>query len=237
METTTTNGAPDLQARLQDPQTRAALTRLLDRLDTIDRAVDVLERLEAQLPGGLSTAMDIVDAELTAAADRGVVLDERVGEALSLAEKLTEPRTASALHELLDRLDRLAPLIEWLDAAPEALAMATDVFDDEVRRLHDAGVDPEQGLRDALGALGRLAALFRTDEFRALLDSGVLDPRTLKVIGRLGTALVETQDEAARGETPSRGLFGLLGALRDDDVRRTIGFLTRFAQTFGRQLR
>jgi len=82
-----------------------------------------------------------------------------------------------------------------------------------------------------------LSEVFRTDEFRALLDSGVLDPEALQVIGGLGTALVESQKEATRGETPKRGMFGLLGALRDPDVQHAVGFLTSFAKRFGRQLR
>jgi uncharacterized protein YjgD (DUF1641 family) len=306
METTTpTNGTPSLEKRLHEPDTAAALNRLLDRLDTIERAVDTLERIETQLPGALSTATDVVDAELTRAADRGVVLDERAGEALRLAEKLTEPATARVLGRLIDRLDRLEQLadladtlpgavattadtldealtraadrgvvldermreglamleaitepstaraltalversdqIEQLvtlaDTAPDAIATVVDALDAEYARLAEQGFDPEQAVRDAAGALGRLSELFRTDEFQALLDSGVLDPKALRVVGSLGSALVESQSEADRGETPERGLFGLVGALRDPDVQRAIGFLTGVAKRFGQNLR
>jgi uncharacterized protein YjgD (DUF1641 family) len=305
METTTrSNGAPDLRKRLQDPEIRASLNHLLDRLDAIERAVDTVERLEEQLPTAFVMATDAFDEAATGAADRGVVLDERTREALRLAERLTEPRTVDVLTRLIDRLDRLEQLADLADRlpgavataadsvddaltraaergvvldervgrglrmlealtepttaaalervigraaeierltalaeqAPAALATAVDVFDAEADRLIDRGYNPEQVLRQAVAALGRLGELSQSDEFQTLLECGVLNPKTLQAVGSLGAALADSQQEAERGETPRRGLFGLLGALRDPDVQRTIGFLTGFARRFGRQL-
>ena len=305
MDSTQTNGAVNLEKRLQDPDTRAALVHLLDRLDTIERVVDALDRLEQQMPGAVRTGADMLDEELTRAADRGVVFDERAGEALRLAEKLTEPDTVDVLTRLIDRLDRLEALASMADQlpdaamvaadsiddvltraaergvvvderareglmllekmtepetaaalgavldraehlerlsalaedAPDAIATVVDILDTEYARAAERGYDPEQILRRSFNALGQLGDLFQSDEFEALLESGVLDPEALQAVGSLGSALVDTQKEARRGETPQRGFFGLLGALRDDDVQRAIGFITTFAKKFGQNLR
>ena len=304
-DTTPTDGTSALEKRLQDPATREKLTHLLEKLDTIEEAIDTLDRLERQMPALLQTTADVVDEELTRAVDRGVVLDERAGEALHLAEKLTEPETVKVLTALIDRLDRLEQLAELADQLPDAAMVTVDTIDDALTRAADRGVvvderareglrllekltepettaaleqildrsdqlekltalaedapaaiatvvdildaeyaraaaqgyDPERTLRQAFGALSRLGELFRTDEFKALLDSGVLDPKALQVVGSLGSALVDTQKEASAGETPAQGLFGLLGALRDPDVQRAIGFVTTFAKKFGQKLR
>ena len=305
MDSTQTNGAVNLEKRLQDPDTRAALVHLLDRLDTIERVVDALDRIEQQMPGAVRTGADMLDEELTRAADRGVVFDERAGEALRLAEKLTEPDTVDVLTRLIDRLDRLEALASMADQlpdaamvaadslddaltraaergvvvderareglmllekmtepetaaalgavldrsehlerlsalaedAPDAIATVVDILDTEYARAAERGYDPEQILRRSFNALGQLGDLFQSDEFEALLESGVLDPEALQAVGSLGSALVDTQKEARRGETPQRGFFGLLGALRDDDVQRAIGFITTFAKKFGQNLR
>jgi uncharacterized protein YjgD (DUF1641 family) len=304
METTHTNGAVDLEKRLQDPETREALVHLLDRLDTIERAVDLLDRLEHQMPHAIETGADMLDDELTRAAERGVVFDERAGEALRLAEKLTEPETVDVLTALLDRLDRLEQLAALADqvpdaamitvdsidealtraaergvvlderaqeglvllekmtepdtaqalgavldraehlerlselaaSAPDVIATVVDMLDAEYARAAEKGYDPERLLRQTIGSLGRLGELFQSDEFEALLDSGVLDPEALEAVGSLGSALVESQKEAQRGETPQRGFFGVIGALRDPDVQRAIGFVMSFAKKFGRAL-
>jgi len=305
MDSTQTNGAVNLEKRLQDPETREALVHLLDRLDTIERAVDALDRLEEQLPDAVRTGADVLDEELTRAAERGVVFDERAGEALRLAEKLTEPDTVDVLTRLIDRLDRLEALASMADQlpdaamvavdsvddaltraaergvvideraregltllekmtepetaaalgavldraehlerlsalaeeAPDAIATVVDMLDSEYARAAERGYDPEQILRQSFSALGRLGDLFQSDEFEALLESGVLDPEALQAVGSLGSALVESQKEARRGETPRKGFFGLLGALRDPDVQRAIGFVTSFAKKFGQNLR
>lgn len=305
MDTTRTNGAVDLDKRLQDPETREALVHLLDRLDTIERAVDALERIERQMPDAVEMTADVIDEELTRAAERGVVLDERAGGALQLAEKLTEPHTVEVLTALMDRLDRLEQLAELADQlpdaalvtvdsiddaltraadrgvvvderareglmllekmtepetaaalgavidraehlerlsalaedAPDAIATAVDILDAEYAKAAQSGYDPEQILRQAFSSLSRLGELFQSDEFEALLDSGVLDPEALQAVGSLGSALVESQKEAQRGGIPKRGLFGLFGALRDPDVQHAVGFITTFAKKFGRDLR
>lgn len=305
MDTTHPNGAVDLEKRLQDPETREALVHLLDRLDTIERAVDLLDRLEDQMPGAIETGADILDEELTRAADRGVVLDERAGQALQLAERLTEPETVEILTALIDRLDQLEQLAaladqlpdatmvavdsidealtraaergvvlderareglvllekmtepdtakalgavldraehlerlaELAETAPDLIATVVDILDAEYARAAEHGYDPERLLRQTLGSLRRLGDLFQSDEFEALLDSGVLDPEALQTVGSLGSALVESQKEADRGETPRRGFFGMIGALRDPDVQRAIGFVLSFAKKFGQALR
>jgi len=305
MDTTRTNGAVDLEKRLQDPETREALVHLLDRLDTIERAVDALERIEQRLPDAVEMTADVVDDELTRAAERGVVFDERAGGALQLAEKLTEPQTVEVLTALMDRLDRLEQLAELADQLPDAAMITVDSIDDALTRAAERGVvfderareglmllekmtepetaaalgavidraehlerlsalaeeapdaiatvvdildaeyakaaargyDPENILRQAFSSLSRLGELFQSDEFEALLDSGVLDPEALQAVGSLGSALVESQKEAQEGEIPKRGLFGLFGALRDPDVQHAVGFITTFAKKFGRNLR
>lgn len=301
MERTQTNGADALEKRLQDPETRQVLARLLDRLDTIEEVMDTLQ----QMPDVLRTTTDVVDDELTRAADRGVVLDERAQEALTLAEKLTEPETVDVLSTLIDRLDQLEDVARLAEDVPDATMVAVDTIDDALTRAADRGVvvderareglmllekmtepdtaaalgalldraeplerlsalaeempdviatvvdildteyaeaarkghDPEQLLRQTFSSLSRLSELFQSDEFEALLDSGVLDPEALQAVGSLGSALVESQKAAQRDEIPERGFFGLLGALRDPDVQHAVGFITTFAKKFGQNLR
>ena len=51
METTTySKGAPSLEKRLRDPDTVEKLNRLLDRLDTIERAVGLSNDWNASSP-------------------------------------------------------------------------------------------------------------------------------------------------------------------------------------------
>lgn len=215
-----TNGTTSLEERLNNPETAEALHRLLDRLDTIEEAVERLEALTAQGPAMAAMMTDMADDVYHTAEEAGIDLDERLRLALQLAERLTAPRTVAVLTTLTDRMDQLEQLIAMADQAPGFVAMAADMFDDVYRAAEEAGHDPEQMLRRSLTALS------------TLLQSGLLAPEAVDLAGQAGDALA-----ASREETPEVGLLGLLRALRDPDVQRALGFFTAFSKQFGRRLR
>lgn len=84
-------GTLTLQQRLHDPQTVAALTRLLDGIDTLEQTVNTLTRLLEQGAGLVSMATDTVAAAFRQAAAAGVDVAARLRAALQMAEKLTAP--------------------------------------------------------------------------------------------------------------------------------------------------
>lgn len=78
----------------------------------------------------------------------------------------------------------------------------------------------------------QLQPMLQSQEFAGLMNSGVLNPQTLTIVGEAGNALVETMEASHQPV----GLFGLMGALRDPDVQRGLGFLVEFGKRFGRKL-
>jgi uncharacterized protein YjgD (DUF1641 family) len=85
------------------------------------------------------------------------------------------------------------------------------------------------------GAALRFGAVMDADKVRALealLQSGVLDPAALQIIGGLGRALIDT----ASARPAPIGVIGLLRALGDPDIQRALGFLMNFAARFGSRL-
>ncbi len=218
------NGTVRIEERLSQPDTAAALNRLLDRLDTIEEAIDRLEAAMTLAPATAAMAADVVDDAYRSAEKAGVDLDERLHLALQLAERLTAPRTVEVLTKLTDRIERFDRLIEMADRVPDFAAMAVDVFDDAYRAAEQAGHDPEAATRRSMAALV------------ALVESGAFDPAAIETIGKAGDALAACREKTSE-KPPEVGLFGLLRALRDPDVRRALGFLAVFGQAFGRQLR
>jgi uncharacterized protein YjgD (DUF1641 family) len=156
--------------------------------------------------------------------DRNALVLERIDQRLARVE------AALARAEALER------------AVPAAIATATDTFDDLVDRLGAKGIDIDERLHDLLDALERLTSpealralstLFdKLELVQHLLDSGILAEPSVDVVGKAGNALA-----AARAEAPPElGLWGAARAMSDEDVKRAVGFLMRFAQLFGRSL-
>jgi hypothetical protein len=151
---------------------------------------------------------------------------------------------ASATLQALDERTRaiaevaegLRPLIALAQQAPAFAAIALDAFDEMMRMAGDKGIDVERGLLNGAEAALRFGATMdaaKVREIDALLNSSVLAPTTLQIIGELGRALTETA--ATR---PSRlGVLGLFKALGQPEVQRALKFLVTFAERFGRRLR
>ncbi|MCB9008570.1 MAG: hypothetical protein H6656_14575 [Ardenticatenaceae bacterium] len=101
----------------------AALTRLLDRIESLEQTVNTLADLVQQGPGMAAMVGDMVDETVRSTAARGVDVEQRLQTALTLAEKLTAPA-------MVDKLDRLLALA---DEAPGMAAMVGDMVDETVR--------------------------------------------------------------------------------------------------------
>jgi uncharacterized protein YjgD (DUF1641 family) len=161
----------------------------------------------------------------------------------TLIERLEEPGIADALVRLLDRLDTLNRALDTVqrvadlaEQAPKFIAMAVDSADEVVRHGAMAGIDIEKGVIQGTAAALRFGATMgpeKVQALEALLESEVLDPPALRVIGQLAGAL----SAAARTTTRPMGPLGLLKALAHPDMQRALGFLSDVGKHLGQRLR
>ena len=71
----------------------------------------------------------------------------------------------------------------------------------------------------------------------SMLESGMLDKEVIATLGYLGRAGVQTYHEVNEQPVePVGGLFSLLKASRDPEVRKTIGFGLAMAKAFAKHL-
>lgn len=275
-----TEAGQNLQERLNNEKTLRALDHLLARIDTLETAVDRLATLMEQGPGMISMAADTVDETARRAADNGIYLEERLSNALHLAERLTAPETVEKINALLtlaeqapgmismmaDAVDeeirhacdrgvnidkrlgtalrlaeritdpqmeeRLNTLLDLSDQMPGMLAMTMDILDEGYRKAADAGLDLQTLFNQGAFALKQMVALLSSEEFKALMASGVLSPQTLNVVAQAGEALTESQ----QAEHKKAGLFATMRALSDPDRKRAMGFVLTFMKNFGKKL-
>ena len=284
-----TNGSPSLkqtravrqlQERLNDEQTLHSLDHIVERIGTLEKAVDRLANLLEQGPGMVGMAADMADEAYRQSAAKGIDIEQRLGAALHLAEKLTAPETVEKINTLLavadqvpvmismtaDAVDeeirhacdrgvnidkrvgtalrmaekitdpkmeeRFNQLLDLSDQMPGLTAMVIDILDEGYRKAVSQGLDLETLAQQGAFALKQMVALLGSEEFKALMSSGVLSPSTLNVVSQAGEALIESQ----QAEHKKVGLFGTMRALGDPDRKRAMGFVMTFMKNFGRKL-
>ncbi|MFO0586651.1 MAG: DUF1641 domain-containing protein [Polyangiaceae bacterium] len=209
----------------------AVLLRIDERLARVERSLESAAAVTA--PSTVAIAVDTLDSFAAKAQERGVDLDARLGSALRLVERLTDPKTERALTAVLDLADR----------APTMMAAFVDTADSLADRANDMGIDLDDRLRVLARVVERLTApealaavealLAKVDSLKAVLSSGILDPTALATVATAGDALAK----AAAAPPSTMGLFGALRASSDPEVQTALSFLVRFAHAFGADLK
>lgn len=149
-----------LQARLSSEKTLKALDHLLARIDTLEQAVERLADIMQQGPGLVSMATDSIDETVKVAAAKGIDLEERLANALHLAEQLTSPQMVNQLSQLFAMMEQL----------PGLSAMAIDMVDEGYRVAASQGISIEQRLTLALQLAERLTQPAVVERLHAVLD-------------------------------------------------------------------
>ena len=131
------------------------------------------------------------------------------------SSQVTEEELSEELKQAIDENpEAIAGFIQRLDLTNELLdvvSLGTKAMDDEM-------VTSIVGTATRLGELANEAS----------------DPKTVRNIDKLMTALREAGDPE---NTPdSTGTLGLFSELRDEDVRKGLGFLVGLAKSLGKTL-
>ena len=157
-----------------------------------------------------------------------------------LEAMLADPETRQALAVIVANAPTLAALSAMATALLQRGPEIADNVNVLVRQLRVEGAGDENAIGGAIGSLAALAPLApalaeRTDTITSFLDSPVLAPEVVAVVGRIGQAAVEA-DAATRGQQAHvGGAFAILRELKDPGVQEGLAFLFAFAKAFGRQ--
>jgi hypothetical protein len=148
---------------------------------------------------------------------------------------------------LLDKSDKLAFFAELLEGFLQRSEGLLESASQSVGQLGRAGttalkkslenVDLDD-LKSASGQLQGMLPLLRdfATELGALKEAGFFDVEVVRIIGRAGRAMAATARDPKALSSETRGIFSLLGLLKDPDIARSLNFVISFARHFGGDL-
>ncbi|MCS6865904.1 MAG: DUF1641 domain-containing protein [Gemmataceae bacterium] len=252
--TATLSPSQRLLQRLDDPQTAAALERLLDRLDWLAFVVEATDgflRRGEQLTDNIHDALSEVTQPLAATDSWAEQIPQLVTAVTKLApvltspaltrlieagllERLAAPTTLAALHQLLDQLPLLAFGAASIDGF---LRRGEELTENVAESLQEVRVFQwpleAKKLQQVLSSVPKVI-----DAVTALINAGLFDPEVVAVLVEVGRQLAGPYREAKHRPDQPVGPWGLFKALRDPDVQRALGvglyIVKRYGQTFNR---
>jgi uncharacterized protein YjgD (DUF1641 family) len=203
--------------------------RLEAKLDRIEAMLVTPHELMGQVPHLTATVTNMADELVERLAARHVDVDARAHQVLDLMERLTHPSILTSAEHFVRRPENVAQLLGALEQAPGTLAMIVNIADDVVAHLQREGVDLEEELKRVAVSMKVLVEFLQSEEFVALMDSGVFAPDTIKTITKMAQALQFTHKE----DSVEVGVFEALRRTRDPSIRHALDFGLRFARRFG----
>ncbi len=238
--------------------TLTSLDSFLRRGDEIiENVSESIQEVQQAVP---ETELDVPEATQTLAENLPALIDAlpeltaSLPRLLELNRRLGEPATFEAINQVLDRIDLVAASLEMMDSFLRRGDEVADNMAESVREV--VGMAPTEEvamlstLAEALPQLlqilplfvqmipqlmevtERLQTILESEEFAALMSSGVFAPRTVGIIAEVGNAMVDGY-EAARRQPEPPSLWQLFRSMRDPEVRRALGFLVEFGSRLG----
>ncbi|MCU0278223.1 MAG: DUF1641 domain-containing protein [Candidatus Nanopelagicales bacterium] len=162
----------------------------------------------------------------------------------ALAAMLADPEIRESLAVILANAPSLAALASMSTALLQRGPEISDNINDLVAQLRDSTEESHEvgNVRDAVKALSELAPLTSTlaerkDTIQGFLDSPILRPEIIDVVGNLGEAALEADKQTKGRQVDSGGVFSLVKQLKNPDIQETLSFLLAFARVFGARQR
>lgn len=164
----------------------------------------------------------------------------------ALDTMLADPEIRESLAVIVANAPTLAALAAMGTALLQRGPELADNVNKVVRDLRE-DVDTGDGsgggqLRTAVSALAQLAPIAETlatrkETVQGFLDSAILRPEIVQVVGTFGEAALEA-DQRTRGQQVNVGsIFALNRVLKEPEVQETLAFFVEFARVFGKHQR
>jgi hypothetical protein len=161
----------------------------------------------------------------------------------ALDAMLADPEIRQSLAVIVANAPTIAALASMGSGLLQRGPEIADNINESVLKLREADGESALGqVGPALNALAKLAPVAetlatRTETIQGLLDSAILRPEIVDVVGTFGEAALEADRRTRGREASVGGIFALNKVLKEPEVQETLAFFVEFARVFGKHQR
>lgn len=223
---------PASQESLDISKITKLLTHLSVRIDSLERSLANIEGITKKLPMVVAITTDAIDEYYRNAVKSGIDIEERCKKVGEMLIQITDPKKIDTLSQVIKNIDTLTLLLKQFERVPDTLAMIVDSFDELYKNAERSGIDFGLIMKQGKDAASKMNGLLRSDELKALMNSGILNPKAVHIVAQAGCALADCKEDRPQ----KIGIIGLIKALGNGDIQSALGFLMSFGKRFGQLL-
>lgn len=216
---------------MSEDETLSLLRSIDERLARLEKK-QVFESADLPLKNEMSILTDSVDEFFNPASTNGVKNLRKAEMLKDLLNKLTDEENLQALNTLTNSLKDIAYLTSHLREIENTISIITDSTDEIMAKAVEKGLNLEELALNLSKLSGELIDLIESGTLIKLVDSGILDSKSIEVVGALGHSLA-----VSKGTEKRVGPLGIISAIFNKDIQRSLGFTINLATHFGRKLK
>lgn len=195
---------------------------VLELLQKIDARLDKLEQKQNEALNAMSIFADSVDEIFDPSEPGGTCHLQKLERIKELVQLLSDDKTLHSIKEITAVLPHLK----------DGVSLATDTLDEVMAYAMENNLDVEKFLKNLKEISILLLDHFESGAMTKLLDSGILDHRSIVTVGMVGKSMA-----ISGHQTKPASISKVFGAFFDPNVRSAIGFAINFASQFGKKIR
>jgi uncharacterized protein YjgD (DUF1641 family) len=207
----------------------------LKLLQSIDARLARLEAKAEEAPGmamdGMAIIGDSIDEKFNPHTKSGLSNLDKVEKAQKILEHLGDQQTLDSIEVLVENLKNLTPLVSKLKLMEDGVSIFADSLDEIFSYAMAEGLEIEDFSNQLKKFSFLMIKAFESGAFTNLMDSGMLDPKTVETMGAVGKSM--SVSHCTKCEVRP---VQMISSLFDKDIQRALGFLLTFSKHFGRSL-
>ena len=216
---------------MSDDETLSLLKSIDERLARLENK-QVLDPTNLPFNNEISILSYSMDEVFDPASEKGCANLRKMEALKELFDTLGDERSLMAINDLAKSLQDIAHISSHLKEIENTISIITDSIDEVVAKASENGLNLETLALNVSKLSRELIDLVESGTLNELLDSGILDTKSIEVVGALGHSLA-----VSKGTEKRVGPMGILSALFNKDIQRSLGFTLNLATHFGRKLK
>lgn len=210
----------------------SATLKMLQRIDArLERLENKINEAPTILQDGLSILGDSLDEQFNPQSQEGINNLEKVHKVQKLLKTLSEDQNIDSLQSLLESLGQLSRSASQLGQLENGISIFADSIDEFFAYAMENGLDVEDFANNLKKFSFLIIKAFESGALTDLVESGILDPQSIRTVGDLGHSMAISCDTCSEA-----GPSSIFRALFNKDIQRSLGFTLRLATHFGQTL-
>lgn len=209
-----------------------SLTRLENKIDSIESRLTRLDHIQSEATLAATSIVNSIDTKIAQSNELRWQAAEAADEIKRSFEQISLVELVSSINKIITALPEIERGLSKIENINHFIATTTNSFDDSIAQLNSQGFDVHEFQSNLAEVVKKLSKVIEDGSFKKFLDSGIIDPSSIEIIGQVGKSLAESHSKTV----VKPQFVSFIKGFKDQNIRYTIRFFIEFCRSLGKNI-